>query len=120
MRTAIYVVSCLLFVVGLLGCQTQREGAQRGMEFDKHLTMTEAEVRQKYGEPEQCGIYPVSDFLDELHRPVYKKYSPHRLDTQIKEMCYDTNGFQIFFWLESKRQQWRVVGDAKYPKGVVF
>jgi len=120
MKTAQRFLVCFLFGIILLGCRTQETGTQRGMEFDRHVSMTEAEVRLKYGEPKQCSIVPAKDFTSQLHRPIYKKYVPHRLSTEIKEMCYELDGFQLFFWLENKRKQWRVVGDARFPKGVVF
>lgn len=90
------------------------------MEFDKHLTMTEAEVRKEFGEPLQFGVYPAADFTSSLHRPIYRQYSPRRLDTPIKEMCYEVEGYQLVFWLENICREWRVISDARFPKGVVF
>lgn len=108
---------CLLALI--LGCQT-KEGRVPGMEYDNCLGQTEEDVVGRFGKPYQVEVAPAKDFANALAMPIYKKYSPSRLNTKIKEMSYEVDGYQLFFWLENKRQIWRVVGDAKFRIGVVF
>ncbi len=55
-----------------------------------------------------------------LRQFVQEKYLPNRGTTDIMELWYDIGRYKVVLWLERKRGAWRVVGDARFAKGVVF
>lgn len=90
------------------------------IEYNQYIGRTEEYVRSTFGNPFKEDINAAKAFQGILTRPVYDKYYPNRLNTQIKGMYYELDGQYQYFWLEMKHNQWKVVYDVKYPKGVVF
>jgi len=89
---------------------------------DREIGISEIELYSKYGKPSSILWLKPTDLEKGPFRPRVKSNIPQGCKMQIiKEFkYYFDKSIQLFWLIERKPGEWRVISDYRYPKSMIF